>query len=112
MKTKLNEISDWIGSNTTKAVAERIAQLESDLAKTSRAMQAAIDAGVMALAENESLMELADCNPWYAGMMPNTYYCVYCRGSGRFTMNPKRDTGHGHKDDCPFLALLKGEQDA
>ena len=32
-----------------------IAQLEADLAKTSRAMQAAIDAGVMAVAENAAL---------------------------------------------------------
>ena len=34
------------------------AQLEAELAKTSRAMQAAIDAGVVALAENAALGEL------------------------------------------------------
>lgn len=34
-------------------LADEVAQLESDLAKTPRAMQAAIDAGTTALAEND-----------------------------------------------------------
>ena len=38
----------------------RVAQLEVDLAKTTRAMQAAIDAGGMAMSENQRLTKIVE----------------------------------------------------
>jgi len=59
---KLSEkIRRWphiVHQSTQHEWADEVEQLEADLAKTNRAMQAAIDAGVMAVAENDALSEL------------------------------------------------------
>ena len=90
--------------------ADEVAQLEAELEQRRTQIAHLQPVYLEVCAENEALRKLADSNPWYAGMLPNAYYCIHCKGSGRFTMNPKRDTRHGHKDDCPLLALLTGEQ--